>query len=106
MLLQMNHLLQCFSIDYLSTAADATDGDDDGITPFSGSSLSSCFVCKLQKLMDRHVELIKRIDALTNVIKKLATKRGVIPSKKIREPCIHVVKRKIKTIEQHSQEVY
>ncbi|KAF3621788.1 hypothetical protein FXO37_32602 [Capsicum annuum] len=65
-----------------------TSGGYSGFTTFSGHTTSfgpssnSCSSCEFQECKDRHENLIKNIDALTIVFKKLTSKRGVIPSVK------------------------
>ncbi|KAF3618775.1 hypothetical protein FXO37_34027 [Capsicum annuum] len=55
------------------------------ITPYSGpshpSSLS-CSHCKCKGCMDKQDKLFQKIDALTNVVEELKSKKGVIPFKK------------------------
>ena len=57
--------------------------------PYSGSSYPSspscshykCKVCK-----DREDKLLEKLEAIAEAVEKLKSRRGVIPSKKVREP--------------------
>ncbi|PHT72676.1 hypothetical protein T459_23461 [Capsicum annuum] len=46
-------------------------------------TLSECAACKCQDCKAKHAEVINAINALTDSVKKMTSKRGVIPSKRI-----------------------
>ncbi|KAF3642362.1 hypothetical protein FXO37_22560 [Capsicum annuum] len=60
------------------------DYDHTGYTDFATSS--ECFACKCQDCKAKHDGVINAINALTAAVKKMTSKRGVIPSKRISYP--------------------
>ncbi|PHT68315.1 hypothetical protein T459_27802 [Capsicum annuum] len=74
------------------------DYDHTGYTDFFTSS--ECSACKCQNFKEKHDGLINAINALTFSVKKMTSKRGVIPSKRIPYPYtpleIKVAKRRMK----------
>ncbi|PHU23029.1 hypothetical protein BC332_08136 [Capsicum chinense] len=61
------------------------DYDHNGCTDFSPdfAASSECSLCKCQDCKVKHDGVINSINALTASVKKITSKRGVIPSKKI-----------------------
>ncbi|PHU28720.1 hypothetical protein BC332_00813 [Capsicum chinense] len=66
------------------------DYDHNGCTDFSPDFAASneCSSCKYQDYKAKHDEVINAINALTASVKKMTSKRGVIPSKRISYPDI------------------
>ncbi|PHT58236.1 hypothetical protein CQW23_00599 [Capsicum baccatum] len=64
------------------------DYDHNGCTDFSPdfAASSECSSCKYQDCKVKHDEVINAINALTASVKKMTSKRGVIPSKRISYP--------------------
>ncbi|PHT63912.1 hypothetical protein T459_32210 [Capsicum annuum] len=64
------------------------DYDHNGCTDFSPdfAASSECSSCKCQDCKAKHDGVINAINALTNSVKKISSKRGVIPSKRISYP--------------------
>ncbi|KAF3662539.1 hypothetical protein FXO38_11112 [Capsicum annuum] len=60
------------------------DYDHTGYTDFVTSN--ECSACKCQDYKEKHDEVINAINALTASVKKMTSKRGVIPSKRISYP--------------------
>ncbi|PHT95629.1 hypothetical protein T459_03511 [Capsicum annuum] len=61
------------------------DYDHNGCTDFSldFDASSECSACKCQNYKEKHDGVINAINALTASVKKMTSKRGVIPSKRI-----------------------
>ncbi|KAF3668878.1 hypothetical protein FXO38_07888 [Capsicum annuum] len=73
--------------------------------PYTGlshpsSTSSSC--CKCKEYKDSQDKLFEKVEAIAKAVEKLRSKRGVIPSKKVREPYTPTtaIRRKKKTISQ------
>ncbi|KAF3659997.1 hypothetical protein FXO38_12349 [Capsicum annuum] len=83
------------------------DYDHTGYTDFATSS--ECSACKCQDCKAKHDEAINVINALTASIKKITSKRGVIPSKRISNPYtpleIKMAKRRRKEISKESSSI-
>ncbi|KAF3668127.1 putative protein EIN4-like [Capsicum annuum] len=64
------------------------DYDHNGCTKFSPdfTASSECSACKCQDCKAKHDGVINAINALTTSVKKMTSKRGVIPSKRISYP--------------------
>ncbi|PHU13649.1 hypothetical protein BC332_14854 [Capsicum chinense] len=64
------------------------DYDHNGCTKFSPdfTASSECAACKCQDCKAKHDGVINAINALTTSVKKMTSKRGVIPSKRISYP--------------------
>ncbi|PHU02801.1 hypothetical protein BC332_28052 [Capsicum chinense] len=64
------------------------DYDHNGCTDFSldFTASSECSSCKCQDCKAKHDGVINSINALTSSVKKMTSKRGVIPSKRISYP--------------------
>ncbi|PHT72648.1 hypothetical protein T459_23433 [Capsicum annuum] len=83
------------------------DYDHTGYTDFATSSECSAYKCQDCKV--KHDGVINAINALTTSVKKMTSKRGVIPSKKISYPYtpleINVAKRRRKDISKASSSI-
>ncbi|KAF3683084.1 hypothetical protein FXO37_02030 [Capsicum annuum] len=56
--------------------------------PYTSASYPSpppSFRCKYKECKDNHDKLFEKVEAITKVVEELKSKRGVIPSKKVRE---------------------
>ncbi|KAF3613877.1 hypothetical protein FXO38_26745 [Capsicum annuum] len=75
-------------------------------TPFylytgsSHPSSSSCSHCKCEECKDSQDKLFEKVEAISKAVEEFKSKRGVIPSKKVREPYTPtvLVKRKKRAI--------
>ncbi|PHT76121.1 hypothetical protein T459_19643 [Capsicum annuum] len=87
------------------------DYDHTGCTDFSPdfATSSECSVCKCQDCKAKHDGVINAINALTSSVKEIASKRGVISSKRISYPYtpleIKVTKRKRKDTSKASSSI-
>ncbi|PHT97944.1 hypothetical protein BC332_33129 [Capsicum chinense] len=87
------------------------DYDYNGCTDFSPdfSIFRECSACKCQDCKAKHDGVINSINVLTASVKKMTSKRGVIPSKKISYPDIPLVikaaKGEGKTLPRHHQRI-
>ncbi|KAM3341591.1 hypothetical protein P3S68_026557 [Capsicum galapagoense] len=69
--------------------------------PYSGPShpsSPSCSHCKCKVCKDREDKLLDKLEAIAKAAEELKSKRGVIPSNEVREPCTPTVEARRKRI--------